>query len=252
MILEDKNEARIEGRNAVLEALSASMPLNKIYIKKGERHGVMQKIRELARSSGIPVVELDPKSFEHMARTRNPQGVIALSSPKEYVSVDDILETAERRREAPFVFVLNEITDPQNLGSILRTADCLGVHGVIIPKRRACGVTPAVVKVSEGAAGYVNVARVTNIASTLECLKEKGLWVVGADMDGEPYHRVDLTGPVALVIGGEDKGLGRLVREKCDLLVKLPMRGHVPSLNAAVAAAVLGYEILRQREGRHD
>jgi len=212
----------------------------------------MKAIVELARNAGIPVVELSNESMAKMAKTRNPQGVIAVTSPKEYVSVEEILETAEKRNEEPFVFVLNEINDPQNLGSIIRTADCLGAHGIIIPKRRACAVTPAVVKVSEGTAEHVNVARVANIASTLESLKEKGIWVVGADPEGKLYYEADLTGPVALVVGGEDKGLGKLVKEKCDFLVSLPMRGHVTSLNAAVAAAVLGYEILRQRERRHD
>ncbi|MCG0275932.1 MAG: 23S rRNA (guanosine(2251)-2'-O)-methyltransferase RlmB [Thermosediminibacteraceae bacterium] len=251
MIKKNMEELQIEGRNAVLEALESGRSLNKIYIKRGEKHGSIKKIMELAKRAGVPIVELAPERFAKMAETPSPQGVIAISSPKEYVSVDYILETAEKLKEAPFVFVLNEINDPQNLGSILRTADCLGVHGVIIPKRRACGVTPTVVKVSEGAAEHVNVARVTNVASTLDYLKEKGLWVVGADVDGEPYYKVDLTGPIALVVGGEDKGLGKLVKEKCDFLVSLPMRGHVSSLNAAVAAAVLGYEILRQRVGRH-
>ncbi|MDN5332661.1 MAG: rRNA (guanosine2251-2-O)-methyltransferase [Tepidanaerobacteraceae bacterium] len=244
-------EFQIEGKNAVLEALKAGRPLNKIYIKKGEQHGAIKKIIELAKSAGIPLVELPHESFAMMARTKSPQGIIAVSSPKEYVSVEDLLEAAQKMNEEPFIFVLNEINDPQNLGNIIRTADCLGVHGVVIPKRRACPVTPAVVKVSEGAYEYVNVARVSNIASTLEYLKERGIWVVGADPEGKPYYEADLTGPIALVVGGEDKGLGKLVREKCDFLVSLPMRGHVSSLNAAVAAAVLGYEILRQREGRH-
>lgn len=182
-----------------------------------------------------------------MATTSGHQGVLAKVASRDYVSVEDILKVARDSGEAPFIIILNELTDPQNLGSILRTAEGLGVHGIIIPKHRACGITPTVAKISSGAVEYVRVARVTNIARTIDELKKEGLWIIGADMDGKNYFEVDLTGPVALVIGGEDKGLGKLVKKKCDILVKIPLRGRITSLNAAIAASILGYDILRQR-----
>lgn len=241
------HEDQIEGRNPVLEALRAASPINKIYIKRGDRHGSLKRILQEARDQKIPVREIDGKGFEEMAKTKGHQGIIATIAPRDYSTVEDILQYAESRKEDPFVIVINELTDPQNLGSILRTADGLGVHGVIIPLHRSCGITPAVSKVSAGASEYIKVARVTNIAQTLEKLKERGLWVMGADADGKDYYSVDLTGPIALVIGGEDRGLGKLVKERCDLLVRIPMRGKISSLNAAVAAAILGYDVLRQR-----
>lgn len=182
-----------------------------------------------------------------MAKTRGHQGVIAMASSKGYVSIDEILNNAKNRCEDPFIIVLNELKDPQNLGSIIRTAECLGAHGVVIPKHRSCKITPAVLKASAGAVEYMQVARVTNIADTLEYLKTKGLWIMGADAGGKDYFRVDLTGPIALVIGGEDKGLGKRVKETCDILLEIPMRGNINSLNAAIAMSILGYDILRQR-----
>jgi 23S rRNA (guanosine2251-2'-O)-methyltransferase len=238
---------KIEGRNAVIEAIRAGHDISKILVKKGERHGTIFEIIKMAKQAGICLQEIDGKAFENVAETRGHQGVIAIAAPVEYVSVEDILRQADIKNEDPLIYVLNEIEDPQNLGSILRTAECFGVHGVIIPKHRACGITSTVMKVSAGAVSHVNVSRVTNIASTLDELKQKGLWVMGADSQGQDCFKTDLTGPVALVIGGEDKGLGRLVRQKCDLLVRIPMRGCINSLNAAVAAAILGYEITRQR-----
>jgi 23S rRNA (guanosine2251-2'-O)-methyltransferase len=238
---------RIMGRNAVLEAMLAGRPIYKIYLKKGERHGAIFRIMELAREKGILLSEVEVDAFYKMAGFSGHQGVCAVVSPTQYVEVNDIINYAGDLKEDPFLLVLNELTDPQNLGSVIRTADCLGVHGIVIPKNRACGVTPAVVKVSAGAVEYMKIARVTNIASTLEHLKKRGLWVMGADGDGKNCFDVDLTGPVALVIGGEDRGLGRLVREKCDMLIRIPMKGHIGSFNAAVAASILGYEIMRQR-----
>lgn len=238
---------RIGGRNAVMEAILAGRPIYKIYLKKGERHGAIFRIMDLAREKGIPLQEVDADAFYDMAGTSGHQGLCAIVSPTEYVEVEDILNYAADLKEDPFIMVVNELTDPQNLGSIIRTADCLGIHGIVIPKNRACGITPAVVKVSAGAAEYIKVARVTNLASTLEDLKKKGLWVMGADSRGKDCFAVDLTGPIALVIGGEDRGLGRLVREKCDALIRIPMKGHTGSFNAAVAASILGYEITRQR-----
>jgi 23S rRNA (guanosine2251-2'-O)-methyltransferase len=247
----DIRHDRIEGRNAVMEALRSGRHVNKIYIKKGERHGSIFKILDMAKKAGIPVQEIEAGAFYSVVQTPGHQGVVAVVSPGEYATVDDILEYAAELKEDPFIMVLNELTDPQNLGSILRTADCLGVHGVIIPKHRACGITPAVVKVSAGAAEYVKVARVTNIPSTLEELKRRGLWIYGADAEGGDCYEADMTGPAALVIGGEDRGLGKLVKERCDILVRIPMKGRVNSLNAAVAAAILGYDIMRQRKMKH-
>jgi len=242
---------QIEGRNSVWEALQAGRSINKIYIKKGEHRGLILDIINKARDLKIPLSEIDEGAFLSMAKTSGHQGVIAKVALRDYASLEDILEAAQDLQEPPFILILNELTDPQNLGSILRTADGLGVHGVIIPKHRACGITPTVAKISSGAVEYVKVARVTNIARTIDELKEQGIWIVGADMDGKNYFEVDLTGPVALVIGGEDKGLGKLVKKKCDILVKIPLRGKMSSLNAAVAAAILGYDILRQRLERY-
>ncbi|MDD4569702.1 MAG: 23S rRNA (guanosine(2251)-2'-O)-methyltransferase RlmB [Tepidanaerobacteraceae bacterium] len=245
------NEDQIEGRNSVSEALRSGRPINKIYLKKGERHGAILKIISMAKKSGIPIQEMDESVFSSMAKTSNHQGILAKAASKGYSSVDEILKNARDAKENPFVLILNELTDPQNLGGILRTVDGLGAHGVIIPKNRACGITPTVGKVSSGAVEYVKVARVTNIARTIDELKKEGLWIIGADADGKDYFKVDLTGPVALVVGGEDKGLGTLVKKKCDILVRIPLRGRITSLNAAVAASILGYDILRQRIGRH-
>jgi 23S rRNA (guanosine2251-2'-O)-methyltransferase len=241
------SETQIEGRNAVIEAIKAKRPVNKIYIKKGERQGSIFKIIKLAKQAGIPIQEVDTTAFNSMVKTGGHQGVIALAPPKEYVDVSEIIDYAKKLKEDPFILILNELTDPQNFGNIMRTAECLGVHGIIIPKHRACGVTPTVIMVSAGAAEYINVARVTNISSTIDYLKQEGIWVIGADAQGENYYSVDLTGPMALVIGGEDKGLGKLVKQKCDMLIRIPMKGKINSLNAATSAAILGYDILRQR-----
>ena len=194
------------------------------------------------------VQEVDRRRLDELSLTNGAhQGVIAFVTPYSYVEIEDILARASEKDEPPFVIVLDEITDPHNLGSIIRTAESCGAHGIIIPKRRAVGLTPTVIKASAGAVEFIPIAKVTNISSTLESLKKHGLWVVGADMDGELYTSKDLTGPIALVIGSEGKGLGRLVKEKCDFLVRIPQKGKISSLNASVAAGVLMYEIVRQR-----
>ncbi len=241
------NEDQIEGRNSVREALQAGRPISKIYIKKGEYRGTIKNIIDTAKRLGVPLVEIDEDAFLSMVKTSGHQGILAKATPKDYDSIESMLENARKLKEDPFILILNELTDPQNLGSILRTADGLGAHGVIIPKHRACGLTPTVAKVSSGAIEYIKVARVTNISRTIDRLKKEGLWVIGAHIDGKNYFEIDLTGPIALVVGGEDKGLGRAVKKNCDILAKIPLRGRINSLNAAVATAILGYDILRQR-----
>lgn len=238
---------QIEGRNPVIEAIKSNRPIDKIIIKKGQHRGVILDIINIAKKSNIPIKEIEDSKFYKITKSRGHQGVIAIASSRGYVTVDQILEFAKSKCEDPLVVVLNELKDPQNLGSIIRTAECLGAHGVIIPKHRACQITPTVIKASVGAIEYMYISRVTNIADTLEYLKEKGLWVMGADAEGKDYFTVDLTGPIALVIGGEDKGLGKRVKQTCDALLRIPMRGKINSLNAAMAMSILGYDILRQR-----
>jgi len=239
----------IEGRNPVLEALRSGRTINKILVSKGEREGSIKQIIALAREKGIVVQEVDRFKLDSMSATRGAhQGVIALAAAKDYVETDDILAIAESKGESAFIIILDEITDPHNLGSILRTANVVGAHGVVIPKRRAIGLTPTVSKASAGAVEYVPVARVTNIAQTIEYLKTKNIWVVGTDASGgKSFFESDLKGPVALVIGSEGEGMGKLVKEKCDFIVNIPMKGQIASLNAAVAGAIVMYEILKQR-----
>jgi 23S rRNA (guanosine2251-2'-O)-methyltransferase len=239
---------RLEGRNSVLEALKAGRSINRILVAKGEREGSVNQIVALARQNHIVLQEVDRMKLDGLSSTHAHQGVIAFAAAKDYVEVDDILELAAESGRPPFLVVLDEITDAYNLGSILRTADAAGVHGIIIPKRRAVGLTAAVSKASAGAIEYVPVARVTNIAQTIEYLKKKNIWVVGADSTGEkPFFQSDLKGPVALVVGSEGEGMGKLVRESCDFTVNIPMLGRISSLNAAIAGAIVMYEILRQR-----
>lgn len=240
---------QIEGRIPVLEALKAGREINKLLVAKGAKEGSIREVLAAARRAGVVIQEVDRARLDAIAQGRNHQGVIALVAAHRYAGVDTILKRAQEAGEDPLVLVLDGIEDPQNLGSLLRTADAAGVHGVIIPERRAVGLTETVAKVSAGAVEYVPVARVTNLARTLDELKEQGLWVVGTHQDApELYHQARLTGPLAVVIGSEGKGIGRLVAEKCDFMVRLPMLGHVSSLNAAVAGAVLLYEIRRQRD----
>lgn len=244
---EFKNEM-IEGRNAVLEALRAGRALDKVYIARGETDKALAHIAGLARERGVSVSDCDRRKLDAMSVTKAHQGVIAVCAVREYASLDDILALAESRGEAPFVVVCDEISDPHNLGAIIRSAECVGAHGVVIPKRRSAGLTAVVGKTSAGAAEHLPVARVANISAALQELKDRGLWVYGAAAEGSsPMWETDLTGPLALVIGSEGEGLGRLVRERCDFLVSIPLCGKVSSLNASTAAAVLMYEVLRQK-----
>ncbi len=243
------NKDIIAGRNPVTEALRSGRPIDCLYIAKGELSGSVKVIAALAREKHIPIKEVDRKKLDYMTAHSAHQGVAASASLKEYASVDDIFELAASRNEKPFIIVLDEIEDPHNLGAIIRTAECAGAHGIIIPKRRSAGLSFTVGKASAGAYEYVPVARVTNIAAALDELKERGCWVYGADMDGQTYCGCDLKGACALVIGSEGNGLGRLVREKCDTILSLPMLGRINSLNASVAAGILMYEFTRQRLG---
>lgn len=243
-------EGMIEGRNAVTEALRAGRPLDKLYVAKGETDGTLARIVALAKENNVVVVRTDRRRLDEMSATGAHQGVIAAAAMKEYVTVADILAAARERGEDPFLIVCDEITDQQNLGAILRTAECAGVHGVIIPKRRSAGVTAVVAKTSAGAVEYVPVARVPNLAAALEELKAAGVWVFGTAAEGKsPLWQTDLTGPIALVIGSEGDGMSRLIREKCDTLMSIPLRGQISSLNASAAAAIVVYEALRQRIG---
>ena len=239
---------QIEGRNPVLEALRAGREINKLLVAKGAQEGSIRQILSLAHGSGIIVQTVDRARLDTLAQGRAHQGVIALVAAQRYASVDDILAAARARDEDPLVLVLDGIEDPQNLGSLIRSADGAGAHGVIIPERRAAALTETVAKVSAGAVAHVPVARVTNVVRTLEELKQAGLWVVGTHQEArELYYQAHLTGPLAMVVGGEGKGIGRLVAEHCDFMVRLPMFGQVNSLNAGVAGAILLYEVRRQR-----
>lgn len=242
--MEEKDNAVIAGHHPVKEALLAGTPLNKIFYAAGQ-NAILHDILTLARERGVPLVAVDRQKLQGMVPGVRHQGVVALVAPRSYVEVADILERAGK--EDPLVLLLNEINDPHNLGAILRTADAAGVHGVVIPKRRAAPLTPAVARAAAGALEHVPVARVGNMVQTIKALKKAGLWVAGAHPAGRLYWQADLSGPLALVVGGEDKGLGRLVEENCDFLVSIPMLGRVSSLNASVAAALLLYEVRRQR-----
>ncbi|MTI69879.1 MAG: 23S rRNA (guanosine(2251)-2'-O)-methyltransferase RlmB [Firmicutes bacterium] len=243
-----KNQDYVEGRNPVIETLKSGRDIEKIIIAKGTNKGSINKIIGMAKKRKI-VLQYVPKSkLDSMSKTKSHQGVMALVAAYKYKTIDDILKLAEKRNEDPFVIILDEIEDPHNLGSIIRTAEGAGAHGVIIPKRRSAGLTATVAKTSAGAVEYLPVAKVTNISATIEELKEKGLWIYGTDMDGDSYYyQQELRGPIGIVIGSEGSGMNRLVKEKCDFLVKIPMKGKVSSLNASVAASVIMYEILRQR-----
>ena len=238
----------IEGRYAVIEALRAGRAIDKIFIAKGDVDKTLGHIASRAREQGVVVVEADRRKLDFMSRTKAHQGVVALAAVREYCEIKDILAVAQERGEAPFVVVCDEISDPHNLGAIIRSAECVGAHGVVIPKRRSAGLTAIVGKASAGAAEYMAIARVANISAALKELKAAGLWVYGTAADGEAgLWTTELTGPIALVIGSEGDGMSRLVRESCDFVLSLPMRGKLNSLNASAAAAVTMYEILRQR-----
>ena len=238
----------IEGRNAVIEALRAGTSIDKIYLQKGETDRTLGHIASTAREKGIVVVDADKRKLDSMSRTHAHQGVIALASVREYVSVADILNAAREKGEAPLIVVCDEISDPHNLGAIIRTAECAGAHGVIIPKRRSAGLTSVVGKTSAGAVSYVPVARVPNIAALLKELQKEGVWVFGTAAEGTTtLYDADLKGPAAIVIGSEGDGMTRLVRDGCDFLLSIPMKGKISSLNASAAAAILLYEAVRQR-----
>lgn len=238
----------IEGRNAVIEALRTGTTIDKIYLLKGETDAALGHIASTARSRGIVVVDADRRKLDSMSRTHSHQGVIALCAVREYVTPDEILRQAREKGETPLVVVCDELTDPHNLGAVIRTAECAGAHGVIIPKRRSAGITAIVAKTSAGAVSHLPVARVANIPSLLKELKDEGLWIFGADASGDrTLYEADLKGAAAIVIGSEGDGMGRLVRESCDFLVRIPMHGKINSLNASAAAAILLYEAVRQR-----
>lgn len=242
------SEGLVEGRNAVIEALRAGRPIDKVYILKGDRDATLGHIASKARQAGAVVVDADRRKLDAMSVTHAHQGVIALVSVKEYVGLEDILQTARDRGEPPLIVVCDEITDVHNLGAIIRTAECAGAHGVVIPKRRSAGITAVVSKTSAGAVAHMAVARVSNIAAALEDLKKAGVWIYGTAAEGTSIlWETDLTGPTAIVIGSEGEGLSRLVRERCDYLIAIPMAGQISSLNASVSAGVVLFDALRQR-----
>jgi 23S rRNA (guanosine2251-2'-O)-methyltransferase len=243
----------IAGRQPVLEALKADTPLEKIYILFGVHGGVLQQIEQLARRRGVPVKQIDKQRFAELSSGANAQGVFAIAASKQYVEIDDLLRLAEEKGEKPFLLILDEIEDPHNLGALIRTAECAGVHGVILPRHHSASLNQTVIKASAGAALHLPVAKVTNIATTINDLRKQGVWIVGTEMDAPRlYTDVDYTGGLGIVVGNEGKGMRRLVREKCDFLVKIPMYGKIESLNASVAGALLLFEAAKHRHGRKE
>lgn len=239
----------IAGRNAVAEALRGGRAVDSLYVARGSRTGSLNVLIAKAKEKGIAVKEADTKKLDFLCGHANHQGVVAVAAVKDYATVDDIFRLAEERGEPPFLILADELEDPHNLGAMLRVAECAGAHGIIIPKRRSVGLTWAVGKASAGAVEYVPVARVPNMAATIEELKKRGVWIYGADMGGEPWCGVNYSGPAAVVIGSEGFGVSRLVKEKCDFIISLPMKGKINSLNASVACGIVCYEIARQRSG---
>ena len=241
-------EDQVEGRNSVLELLESEKDINKIFITKGEKHGSINKIISIAKEKRIIIIEKDKRQMQEMAQTNNFQGVIAIVPPFEYCDVEDILNLAKQKNEDAFVLILDGIEDPHNLGSIIRTAETAGVHGIIIPKRRAALVNSTVNKASAGAVEHMKIARVNNINDSIKQLKDAGLWICGTDIDTDTfYYNQDLTGPLGIVIGNEGKGMGEKTKNNCDFLVKIPMKGKITSLNASVSAGIVVYEAVRQR-----
>lgn len=240
-------ELKIEGRNAVLEAFRSGKPIDKVYVLDGCQDGPVRTIVREAKKYDTILNFVDKERLDQLSETKKHQGVIAVAAAYQYAEVDDILKAAEEKGEPPFLILLDNIEDPHNLGAIIRTANLAGAHGVIIPKRRAVGLTGTVAKTSAGAINYTPVAKVTNLSATIKELKEHGIWFVCADMGGTPMYQLDLKGPIGLVIGSEGEGVGKLVRENCDFVASIPMKGDIDSLNASVAAGVLAYEIVRQR-----
>ncbi|MEG1003793.1 MAG: 23S rRNA (guanosine(2251)-2'-O)-methyltransferase RlmB [Clostridium sp.] len=247
-VVESVREDLIIGRNAVMEALKSDKTIEALYVTKGQREGSINAILSLAKDNKVVIKEVDKKKLDGMSNGAVHQGAIAVITPYKYFDVKDILNAAKEKDEAPFVIILDELEDPHNLGSIIRTAETCGVHGIIIPKRRNVGVTPTVYKSSVGAVEHVKIAKVTNINSTIDELKEAGIWVYGADIEGVEYsHQVDFGGPCALIIGSEGRGISKLTLKKCDKLVKIPMIGKINSLNASVAGGIMMYEVLKGR-----
>ena len=241
-------EDQVEGRNSVIELLESGKDINKIFITRGEKHGSINKIIAMAKEKRVILVEKDKRQMDEMAQTQNYQGVIAIVPPFEYCEIEDILEEAKRKNEDAFVLILDGIEDPHNLGSIIRTAETAGVHGIIIPKRRAAAVNSTVNKTSAGAVEHMKIARVTNISDSIERLKQAGLWICGTDINTETYYyNQDLKGPLGIVIGNEGSGMSEKVRKNCDFLVKIPMKGKVTSLNASVSTGIVVYEAVKQR-----
>lgn len=245
---EKQYQDQVEGRNAVIELLESGRDINKIFVSNGEKNGSINKILAMAKEKRVIVTEVNRKKLEEMAMSDNHQGVIAIVPPYEYCDIDDILNCAKSRNEDPFILILDGIEDPHNLGAIIRTAETAGVHGIIIPKRRAAGVNSTVTKVAAGAVEHMNIARVNNINEAIRYLKDNDVWVCGTDIDTNTYYYdQDLTGSIAIVIGSEGFGMGKLVKENCDFLVKIPMKGKITSLNASVSAGIVVYEAVRQR-----
>ena len=242
------NENQLEGRNAILEALKNGREIDKIFIRRGNTDGTLKKIVAMALEQGIVVQKIPPEKMDFMSQTKNHQGIIAYASVGKYYDVEDILAFAEEKGEDPFIVILDEITDTHNLGAVIRSAEAAGVHGIIIPKRRSAGLNATVGKTSAGAVEYVRVSKVTNLVNTIEDLKKKGLWIACADAAGENYFKADLKGPIAVVIGSEGDGVSRLIKEKCDFVISIPMFGEISSLNASVAGGLIMYEVVRQRK----
>ncbi|MBR2715414.1 MAG: 23S rRNA (guanosine(2251)-2'-O)-methyltransferase RlmB [Ruminococcus sp.] len=243
----EKKSDIIAGRNPVSEALSSNRPIESILVAKNNKQGSIVAILSKAKKRGITIKEVDSKKLDFMTSHATHQGIVAIAAVKEYLGVEDILNLAKEREQSPFIIILDEIEDPHNLGAIIRTAECCGAHGVIIKKRHSAGLSYTVAKASAGAIEYVPVARVNNISSVIDELKEKGIWVYGADMNGTDYEKCDFSGGAAVVIGNEGKGISRLVREKCDTIVSLPLKGRINSLNASVAAGIIMYKIASGR-----
>ncbi len=242
--------ANIEGRNPVIEAIKNDREIDKLMIANGAKEGSIKKIIAMAKEKNLVIQYVDKHKLDEISTSHAHQGVIASVSEYEYYELDELIKSVTEKGEDPFFIILDEITDPHNLGSIIRTADAVGAHGVIIPKRRSVHITPTVVKASAGAVEYVPVCKVTNIVNTIKTLKEHGLWIAAADMDGQTFYEQNLTGPIGLVIGSEGFGISRLVKKNCDFTVKMPMVGNVTSLNASVAGSILLYEIFKQRMGK--
>ena len=246
---ENEFNDQVEGRNAVLELLESDRDINKIFISDGEKHGSINKIIALAKEKKVIINEVSKAKLNQMSQTENNQGVIAIVPPFNYCEIEDILDLAKSRNEKPFVLILDGIEDPHNLGSIIRTAETAGVHGIIIPKRRAANVNSTVAKVSAGAVEYMKIARVNNINDAINTLKENDIWICGTDMNTDKYYyNEDFTGGIGIVIGSEGYGMSRLVKENCDFLVKIPMKGKITSLNASVSAGIVMYEVVKQRK----